>query len=640
MMLKKYRISHFKGDIEPHEVFLDKLAKAKEEESGITSKKFEVPLQEKLPYIIFGVFALIAALLFIKVFYLQVTEGKNLALLSENNRVRIQLIQAERGVIYDSNLKQLVSNGPAFDLVCDKRDLMTLSLDITAEIEEVAKIIEKEPQVLEKEIKESNNSRVLIYENLPQQTIVLLEAKIKDLPGFEVINNTIRDYIDGLFFSHLIGYMGRINKDEFKTSKDYSVSDYIGRAGVERSYEEILRGEPGRVEIEKDAFGRKKSEKTECLPEDGKSLVLYLDFELQKKLTEELQKRLDMMGLKKAAAVALDPKTGGVLALVSLPSFDNNIFSKGTSFEDWQKVQNNPFSPFFNRAISGQYPTGSTIKPLIASGVLQEKIISPNKEIYDPGYIEVKSQYDPNVFYRYSGLEAPGYYNMRKAISESSNIYFYTVGGGYKDQPGLGPTRIKKYLELFGLGAENQIDLPGESSGFVPWPEWKKQIRGENWWDGDTYHLSIGQGDLTATPLQMASAFSAIANGGILYQPEVVKEIVDTSTDKPETVKKIDPVIIRSDFIDPDNLKIVREGMRLGVVEGTGRVLGSLPVKAASKTGTAQLPRENYYDIWAAVFAPYDDPQIVLVIITEDVEGLHVPSLMVAQQVLDWYFRR
>lgn len=636
----RYRINNFKGDIEPHEVFLDKLAKDKEAELGISQRKLEVPLQEKLAYVIFGIFALCAVLFFAKIFYLQVVQGKSLADLSKNNRIRTQFVQAERGVIYDSNLKQLVFNSPAFDLVCDKRDLVSLSSDIAKEIEEIANIIGKDAEVLKKEIEESENSQVLIYDNLPQQTLVVLETKIKDFPGFKIIENTTRDYVQGYFFSHLLGYMSKISKDELKKYNNYSVSDYIGKTGVEKSYEEILRGEPGKILIEKDVFGKKKGEETESSPEVGKSLVLYLDSELQEKLIEELEKRLELIGNKKAAAVALDPKTGGILALVSIPSFDNNILSKGGSVDELQKLQNDPFQPFFNRAISGQYPIGSTIKPLIASAVLEEKVISPNKEIYDPGYIEVKSQYDPSVVYRYSGLEKPGYYDMRRAISESSNIYFYTVGGGYKNQQGLGPTRIKKYLELFGLGNKTQIDLPGESQGFVPWPDWKKETRGENWWDGDTYHLSIGQGDLTVTPLQVATAFSAIANGGTLYQPEVVKEIVDTSTGSVQTIQKIEPKVIRENFIDPENLKIVREGMRQGVISGTGMVLNTLPVKAASKTGTAQTSKDGYYEIWATVFAPYDDPQIVLTVLVEDVEGLHVPALMVAKEVLDWYFSK
>ncbi|MBU2539829.1 penicillin-binding protein 2 [Patescibacteria group bacterium] len=640
MNFNKYRVKNSEWNIEQHEVFLDNLAKEKEIDLGITQKRLEIPIREKLTYIIFGVFILIILSFFGKTFYLQVVHGKELAGLSEGNRVRIQYVRGERGVIYDSNLKQLVFNNSAFDLVCDKRDLAVLSKDITKEIEEMAKIIGKDPEVLKKEIEKEKESQVLVAENIPHQTLLILEAKIKDFPGFEIDKNTLREYADGSFFSHSIGFMGKVNKEELTSYQGYSVSDYIGKTGVEKFYEEVLRGNPGKIEIEKNVSGNKKGEKIVSLPESGKSLVLYIDAELQKKLTEVLESRLKMTNLRKAAAVAIDPKTGGILALVSLPSFDNNILSSGITVSDLQKLQNDSAKPFFNRVISGQYPVGSTIKPFIASAALQEKIISPDKEIYDPGYIEVKNQYDPNIVYRYSGLEQPGYYDMRKAISQSSNIYFYTIGGGYKDQEGLGPTRIKKYLELFGWGNKNQIDLQGEAQGFVPSPDWKKQTKKENWWDGDTYHLSIGQGDLIATPLQVATAFASIANGGILYQPEIVKKIVDTSTGSMKVVQEIEPKIIRENFIDPENLKVVREGMRQGAIDGTGRVLQSLSVTSASKTGTAQTGRDNYYEIWASVFAPYDDPQIVLVVMVEDVEGLHVPALMVARDVLDWYFRR
>lgn len=640
MNFNKYKIKNFEGNIEPHEVFLDNLAKEKEIDMGLTQKKFEVPIREKLAYIIFIIFIIIAFSFFGKTFYLQVVHGKELADLSEGNRVRVQYVRGERGVIYDSNLKQLVFNNSAFDLLCDKRDLAVLSEDITKEIEDVAKIIGKDPGILKKEIEQEEDSQVLVAENIPHQVLLALETKIKDFPGFEIDKNTTREYVEGSFFSHSVGYMSKVNKKELSSYRDYSVSDYIGKTGVEKFYEKVLRGNPGKTEIEKDVSGNKKGEKVVSLPESGKSLVLYIDAGLQKKLTEALESRLEITNLRRAAAVAIDPKTGGILALVSLPSFDNNILSGGGTVSDFQKLQNDSAKPFFNRVISGQYPTGSVIKPFIASAALQEKIISPDKEIYDPGYIEVKNQYDPNIIYRYYGLEQPGYYNMRKAISESSNIYFYTVGGGYKDQQGLGPARIKKYLELFGWGNKNQIDLPGEAQGFVPWPDWKKQAKGENWWDGDTYHLSIGQGDLIATPLQVATSFAAIANGGILYQPEIVQKIVDTSTGSIQVVQEIQPKIIRENFIDPENLKVVREGMRQGAIDGTGRVLQSLPVKAASKTGTAQTGRDNYYEIWASVFAPYDDPKIVLVVIVEDVEGLHVPALMVARDVLDWYFRR
>jgi len=640
MNLKKYRIRNFEGGIETHEVFLDNLAREKENDLGIAVKKFEVPIREKLAYLIFIVFACLTTLLISQTVLLQVISGKELSAQSDDNKIRPVYSEAERGVIYDSNLKQLVYNNPSFDLVCDKRDLATLSLDITREIEDMANLISKKPEEIKNVIEADPDSKVLIYENLPHETLVMLEAKLKDFPGFEIEATTVRNYSTGAYFSQLVGFMSKVNKNDLRSYSGYSISDYIGRTGLEKSYEQNLRGVPGVTQIEKDAAGNIKDERQVSLPQSGQSLVLYLDSGLQKKLTEVLQERLITQGVKKAAAVAIDPKTGGILAFVSLPSFDNNVMSGGGAPGELQKIQSDPNQPFFNRVVSGQYPIGSTIKPMLACGALQENVISADKQIYDPGYLEVRSQYDSSVVYRYNGLEAPGYYDVRSAIAQSSNIYFYTVGGGYQDQQGLGPARIKKYLELFGFGAKTQIDLPGEATGFVPSPEWKKRVKGENWWDGDTYHLSIGQGDLTATPLQVALAYAAIANGGTLYKPAIAKEIVDTSSGSIKVVQEIEPQIVRQDFIDPEHIKAVQEGMRQGVTSGTGRVLQSLPVKAASKTGTAQTPRDGIYEIWANVFAPYDNPEIEITIITEDVEGLHVPSLMVARDVLQWYFSR
>lgn len=642
MNLKKYKVKNYSKDIETHEVFLDNLARKKELELGITGKRIEVPLHEQLGYLIFAIFIVFILILVGNVFWLQIVQGKNFSTLSDSNKTRAQYSQAERGVIYDSNLEQLVFNEPAFDLICDKRDLAILSSNIVEEIDNLAVLIDRNPGELKKQIEEEKDSKVLVYENIPHEILIILETKIQDFPGFTIESSTTRNYSSGSYSSQLLGYLSKVNKNDLRSYSNYSVSDYIGKTGLEKSYETILRGIPGVTNVEKDVNGREKGRILVSDPQSGKSLVLYLDLDLQKKLTEVLQDRIDSMNLRKAAAVAIDPRTGGILAMVSLPSFDNNIFSQGIDAETFKNLQEDPAQPFFNKAISGQYPTGSTIKPLIASAALQEGIISPTKEIYDPGYIEVKSQYDSSVVYRYSGLERPGYYNMRKAISESSNIYFYTIGGGYGDQQGLGPARIKKYLELFGWGQDTNIDLSNEASGFLPSPEWKKQVKGESWWDGDTYHLAIGQGGLTATPLQVASAFSAIANGGKLMEPHMVKEVVDTSTGSIKTVKETEPVIIRQDFIDSDNLKVVREGMRQGVTSstGTGQPLQILPVAAASKTGTAQTSKDNVYDIWASVFAPYDNPQIVLVVLCEDVEGLHVPSLMVARDVLNWYFRR
>ncbi|MDO8601412.1 MAG: penicillin-binding transpeptidase domain-containing protein, partial [bacterium] len=352
---------------------------------------------------------------------------------------------------------------------------------------------------------------------------------------------------------------------------------------------------------------------------------------LQKKITEELGKKLKDVGSIHGAAVALDPKTGGVLAIVSLPSFDSNAFSQGDQ-KAIGTILNDKKEPLFNLALAGLFPTGSTIKPFMASAALEEKIISPQKQIYSPGYIEVPNRYDPAIIYKFLDQALPNWYDMRKAIAFSSNVYFYTVGGGYGNQAGLGPTRIKKYLELFGWGAKTGIDLPGEAQGLIPSPEWKKEVKKEGWWDGDTYNMSIGQGNILATPLQVASAFVAIANGGKLFQPQLVKEIING--------EKFNPKIVRENFIKPENLQVAREGMRQAVTGGGSVILNDLPVKVAAKTGTAETSKINTYHNWVTVFAPYDDPKIVLTVMLEDVKGVQAAALPVAKEVLNWYFSK
>ena len=631
MSLKnKYKVKNSGGSIETHEIFLDNLAKRKEEELGLSEKKLEVLLKEKIIYALFVVFLLLALTLFVKIFYFQIVDGKKLYSSAQNNKGRISLIRPERGIIYDRNLKKLVSNLPVFDLVCDRRNFTSSVDGAVKKIEELALIVGKDPEILKKEIEESTESQILVSQEIPHENLLVLETRINEFLGCRIEKNTVRGYTFSESFSHILGYTGRINQTELDNTSNYAVNDYIGKQGIEKSYEDALRGIPGELEEEKNAVGVKFKEKILSEPESGKNLVLSIDSGLQNKIYEELKKGIEKVGAKKGAAVAMDPKTGQVLALVSYPSYDNNLFSKGISHEDFTQIQNNLENPLFDRAIAGQYPTGSTIKPFIASGALQEKTISPDKKINDKGYIEIHSQYDPNVVWRYGGVEPHGWVDMREAIAVSSNIYFYTVGGGYGDQQGLGPTRIKKYLELFGWGQKNGIDIPGEFQGFVPSPEWKKQTKNESWWDGDTYNLSIGQSDLKVTPLQVATAYSSIANGGTLYKPQIVQKIIDGQEFKPE--------IIRNNFIDAQNLQIVREGMRDAVLYGSSVSLNSLPVHVASKTGTAETSRKEYYNAWVSTFAPYENPEIVLVTIIEDIQGLSATTLPVAKEILRWYF--
>jgi len=632
-----------KKDIEPQEVFLDSLARKREAELGISERKFEVPLSKKIlkGFLVFVIVLLF--ILFAKTFQFQVLENKKFSALANENKFIIHSIRAARGVIYDSKGEQIVFNKPSFDLILDKKGLPSSDFEKIKILKDVSEVIKENLEDLEKKINEEQDQEVLISKNLDHQALILLETKIAELSGFRIEQNSIRYYAEGPSFAHLIGYTGKIGVKELEKNPGiYSVFDYVGIDGLEKSYEEILRKNPGKTRIERDVYGNLLSKEIISLPESGKSLVLWLDSELEKKVEEELKKILKNIGAEKAIGVALNPKTGGVIALVSIPSYDNNLFSKGSDQEALSDLLADPQEPLFNLAVSGLYPTGSTIKPLIASAALEEEIISPTKKINCLGGIVIPNKYEPEITTVKQDWRIHGWTDMRKAIAESCNVYFYTIGGGYEDQEGLGPSRIKKYLELFGWGNKTEIDLSGESEGLIPSPEWKKEIKKEPWWDGDTYNLSIGQGDIKVTPLQVANAFAAIANGGTLYKPKVVKEIVDSEKNLIEEIK---PEILREGFINPENLEIVREGMRRAVTGenspyASSVILNSLPVSAAAKTGTAQISNPDYFHNWVTVFAPYDDPQIVLTIVIEDVKGLQSAALPAAKEILEWYFSK
>jgi penicillin-binding protein 2 len=609
-------------EIEPHEILLDSLAKKKEEELGISEKKIEVPLYRKILQGFFVFCFLVIFILFVRTFQIQVMEGKKFSALAEENKFIIRQIQAERGVIYDSNLTQLVSNKPSFDLVATVSELPKTESEKEKMIKEISQIIQKDYEEIKKEINDSKEQQVFVAENLDHQTLILLEAKINEFPGFEIQNNTTRDYVGGPVFSNVLGYK---RKNEEKT-------------GLESYYNEILKPKPGEIQIKRDAKQNPISKEIVSLPESGQSLVLWLDAGLQRKAAESLKNSILNTGAKAGAVVALDPKTGGVLALVSYPDFDNNLFSQGMSSEQWKAISNDPKNPLFNRAISGiGYPTGSTIKPLIASAALEEGIVKPETKLNCPLEICIQNPWFPDKEDCYADWKYHGTSDIRRAIAESVNTFFYQVGGGYKNFKGLGPTKIKNWLKTFNWGSKTGVDLPREGEGILPNLE-------DEWRIGDTYHLSIGQGPFSATPLQVAAAYVSIANKGKFYQPQIVKEIVDKEK-KP--IKTIEPKILKELPVKEENLQVVREGMRQGVSspDGSSYVLSSLPVPVAAKTGTAQTGKKtsdnkDYLDSWVGVFAPYDDPRIVLVAVVEGVREGQVAALPIAKEVLEWYFSR
>lgn len=640
-MYGKYKVKKVQGDIETNEVFLDALAHQREEELGLSERKFEVAINAKILIAIFGVFVLAVGILGTKTFYLQIVKGAHFAQRAQNNKGKISLVLPRRGIIYDNTGKKLVQNSAAFDLLCDKRDYGSDNENYGKEISIIASTLSMDASALHQMMLENEDPQVLVADNLSQENLLVLETKMGDLPDCQIRQNTRRNYALGSVFSQVLGYTGRVSKKDLQNATSaYISNDIIGKTGLEQQYESMLRGIPGQNELVKTATGVQKLSNAIKEPVDGQNLVLNVDAGLQQTMYDALGQRLKDIGAQRGAAVAMDPRNGAVLAMVSYPSYDNNLFSGGISQQDYQNLINDKNQPLFNRVIAAHYPTGSIIKPLEASAALQENLISPTKQINDIGYILVPSQYDPSVTYRFGGVKPHGWVDMKKAIAVSSNIYFYTVGGGYGDQKGLGPGRIKQYLSSYGWDQKTGIDLPGEFNGFIPSPNWKLQTKKTPWFDGDTYNLSIGQSDLQTTPLQVASAYAAIANGGTLYKPQIVNKITQGTGENASIVQEFTPQVIRSNFIDPQNLEIVREGMRDAVNKpyGLSAILNNLPVEVAAKTGTAQIGYADKFNLWSAAFAPYNDPQIVIVVTAEEVRALGAVTLPVAHDALSYWF--
>jgi len=610
-------------DVQPQEIFLDKLSRDRE---GISERKMEVPLSQNSFRFLTFCLILVMLILFSRSFQLQIVAGKEYAKMSERNRFAYSAIDNARGIIYDKNMEQLIFNQSKFSLVLDKEEFNQEKIDQLASVSGL-----KKEEILEL-ISESSSDHVTILQEIPREELIVLEVKTRNLSGVSIENNIVRDYLYPEIFSHIIGYTGRISADDPEL-ENYSKDAYIGQSGLERYYEKDLRVSPGKIKIEKDVRGNILTEEVESMAQSGDDLVLWIDGELQKKLYQTIEETLSAIGSKTASAVAIDPRTGGVLAIVSYPGYDNNIFTKGKGLETIFEDSRNPL---FNRAVAGTYSVGSTIKPIIGLAALEEGIVTKDKEFYSPGYLSVPNPWNPSNPSVYADLAPNGWYNVSRAIAMSCNVYFYIVGGGYENQIGLGANLIKKYLNLFGWGSLTGIDLPGEKPGFIPDPDWKKETLNDNWRVGDSYNLAIGQGYMSATPLQVASAFTAIANKGELLKSMIVQKVLDRDGN---LVRENKREVISNDLVGSANLKIIREAMKGTVDYGSASTFQSLPVSSAAKTGTAQIPKKGYYNNWVTVFAPYDNPEIVLTILIEEVEGVRAATLPVAKEVLEWYFK-
>ncbi len=566
-----------------------------------------------------------------RIIFLTVIKGAYYQNIARGNSIRSIVIKAPRGRIFDRTGAALVSNAASIDAVITPADLPkddAQLLDLSQNLALLLSMDQAEVQTKLETSKSGSLNTVLLKENISQDESLNILEKQSALTGISIEKTAIRQYADAQIFSHILGYEGKIQQKELDNNKSYGLTDYIGKQGLEKSYENNLRGVNGANQIEVDSIGSAKREVGIINPKPGSDLVLNIDAGLQKKVYDSINVVLEKTGTKTAAAVIIDPKTGGVLALVNVPSYDNNLFAKKISMDDYAKLANDPNKPLFNRATTGEYPPGSTVKPAIAAGALSEGTITP-ATIIDGlgGALHVGG-------FSFGDWKAHGPSDVRTAIAQSNDIFFYTIGGGYGNIQGLGMDRMKKYYNFFGFGQPTGIDIGGEASGFIPSEQWKQDTLGEKWYIGNSYHASIGQGYVTATPLQLANYVAAIANGGTLYKPHLVSQIKKSDGQ----VESIKPEVIRSNFIAPDILKVVQEGMRKTITDGTAQVLKTMPVEIAGKTGTAQFGSNGQTHGWFISYAPYNDPQIAMAVLVEGGGEGNSSALPVTQEVLKWYF--
>ncbi len=638
-VLKKYFVRRNESsDIEAEEIFLDSEAIRSLERKG----KLEKPISA-LNFIIFFILIVFSlSILFVRTGYLQIIKGSYYQDLAQGNKLRIYPVIPPRGVIYDRNGELLLYNIPGFDLIIDLNDFLDNSSTKQKEIlAEIADIAQKDAKDLQQEIKNAQGkSSLTLLKGFVRDQALILESKVAQWPGVRIAEKGKRYYVNGLAFSHLLGYTGKVNQNDLENYEGYFLEDEIGKAGLEKEYEEILRGIPGQEQFEVDSSGQNRKLLAFEPPQEGNSLILSIDKKLQEKTYQALEdqiKKINQEGnrAKKATVLIANPQNGQILTMVSLPTFDNNLFAQGISSADLNLLKENPDRPFLNRNVAGQYPPGSTLKPLIASAALEENIIKASKTINCQGEIIIPNKYNPNIIYHYPDWKAHGLTNMVKAIAESCNVYFYTIGGGFAQFEGLGLPKIKEYLQLFGLGEKTNIDLPQEEAGLIPDEEWKEQNKGEEWVLGDTYHLSIGQGDVLVTPLQLTMAISAIANNGTLFQPQLIDKIVDSQQN---IVENISSKIKRDNFLAKDNLAVIQKGMREAVLSGSAKSLSSLNVKVAGKTGTAQFGSEDKTHAWFVGYAPIDNPKIAITVLVEGGGEGYQAAVPVAKEILKWYF--
>jgi penicillin-binding protein 2 len=566
--------------------------------------------------------ALIIFLLIGRMFYLQIIRGSYYSRQAEGNRTRYTRIAAPRGIIYDCNGEELANNKPGFMVSLAHRNdgykeetLDRLSTLIHMPVSKIKETIE---------LHGGSAEPIRLVRNASPDVVAQVEENLRYLPDVMLEVQPVRNYPNKDLAVHALGYVGEVSEYEISQGvySDLKVGDTIGKFGLESYYDSYLRGTDGSYREEVDVNGRVIQIMDRVEPKPGQGLVLTIDAKLQRITEQAVDRQLKAIGARGCAVVVLDPNNGEVKALVSRPGFDPNWFVNGISEKNWKYLTTDPFHPMIDKAITGEYPPGSTFKIVTGSAALEEKKVTPDELIYDSGRHWL-------VDMRNAGGEALGWINFKRALSASDNVYFYEMGNR------LGIKALDKYAEEFGFGAKTGIDLNGEASGLIATPAYKKKVFGEEWYLGDTFNTAIGQGFTLATPMQVAEMLAAVATDGKRYKPHLVSKIIN---DDGSVAKRFDPQEEGSLPVSEETLNLVQESLQAVTEEGgTASSLKNLPVEVAGKTGTAENPHGLEHG-WFIAYAPAKKAQLVVVCIVEQGSYGSISAAPIVKSILEYAF--
>ncbi|MGQ9688751.1 MAG: penicillin-binding protein 2 [Desulfobaccales bacterium] len=577
-----------------------------------------------LLFIMFG-------LLVLRLWFLQLVQGEHLQQRSERNRIRSQELPPWRGMILDRHGNVLVSNRPSFNLMATLEDIA----DPAALARRLASLLKLEEKSLLTQIDKARQAglhQVRLKSHLSWEEMALVETFKAELQGVFILVAAKRKYPFGSLASHILGYLGEITETQLKSGRypTYKMGDDLGRCGIEAAWEEFLRGRRGFRRLEVDAYGRELGNIEQKLSTPGANIHLTLDSRLQREAEACLEGKV-------GALAALNPQNGKILALASTPGFSPAAFEQGLSPQDWKAISEDKNHPLMNRTIKGHYPPGSTFKIVTALAGLEEGVITPQTRILCRGFLMSGDR-------KFHCWKKSGHGNedLHHALIHSCDVYFYEVGRR------LGVERLAKWSRRFGLGAPTELKLDKESPGLVPTPIWKRNQIKAPWHEGDTFNMAIGQGYILTTPLQVARMAATLANGGILYKPQLVEKVESPSG---EILHQFSPVIQGRLDADPAHLAAVRKGLVAGVSHGTGKKAYLSQVEVAGKTGTAQVVslekektgktvRKYQNHAWFVAFAPADDPEVVVAVIIEHGGQGGDMAAPLARRFLETYFAK